>query len=213
VRLPSPLSKRYRFPGEIISHAVWLSYRFLLSYRDVEELLAERGVAVSYETIRRWCQTFGHAFAEGVRWRRPRPGDMWHLHELVLKINGRKHWLWRAVDQEGMVLDILVRSRRNRKAAETFLRQVLAGCGIPPRVIVTDKLASYPPAIRHVRAGLDARRAPAEVGEVALDDGPDGFLVEQTAQLQPRDERWELRGDLTRFSVRRRHDWCSAGGP
>src|SRR6266498_1390416 len=98
---PSPLSKRYRFPGEIISHAVWLYYRFLLSYRDVEELLAERGVAVSYETIRRWCRKFGQTFADGVRRRRPRPGDKWHLDEVQLKISGRKHWLWRAVDQDG----------------------------------------------------------------------------------------------------------------
>ena len=147
---PSPLYRRHRFPGELISHAVWLYYRFLLSYRDVEELLAERGIAVSYETIRRWSRKFGQRFADGVRRRRPRPGDKWHVDELQLKINGRKHWLWRAVDQDGIVLDILVQSRRNQEAAETFFRRVVDGHGYQPRVVITDKLASYPPAVRRV---------------------------------------------------------------
>src|SRR5919202_5478491 len=97
-------------------------------------------------------------FAAGLQRRRPRPGDKWHVDEVQLKINGHRHWLWRAVDQEGMVLDILVQARRNRKAAEHFLRRVLAGCGAPPRVIVTDKLASYPPAIRHVLPGAEHPR-------------------------------------------------------
>ncbi len=155
---PSSLYKRHRFPGEVISHAVWLYYRFLLSYRDVEELLAERGIAVSYETVRRWCRKFGQMFADGVRRRRPRPGDKWHLDEVQLKINGRKHWLWRAVDQEGVVLDILVQSRRNQEAAETFLRRVVDGCGYAPRVVITDKLASYSPAVRRVLPGVEHRR-------------------------------------------------------
>jgi putative transposase len=129
VRQPSPLYKRHRFPGELISHAVWLYFRFLLSYRDVEELLAERGIAVSYETVRQWCRKFGLTFADGVRRRRPRPGDKWHLDEMQLKSNGRKLWLWRAVDQQGVVLDILVQARRNQEAAEVFLRRVLDGCG------------------------------------------------------------------------------------
>ena len=102
------LYRRHRFPGEIISHAVWLYYRFLLSSRDVEELLAERGITVSYETVRQWCQKFGPTFANRLRRRRPRPGDKWHRDEMVLKINGQRHWLWRAVDQDGIVLDILV---------------------------------------------------------------------------------------------------------
>src|SRR5919197_1556797 len=157
---PPPISyKRHRFPAEIISHCVWLYHRFGLSLRDVEELLAERGVAVTYEAIRLWCRKFGPLFAAGVRRRRPRPGDKWHLDEVQLKINGHKHWLWRAVDQEGMVLDILVQRRRNRQAAETFLRRVLDGCGNRrPRVIITDKLASYPPAIRGVLPGVEHRR-------------------------------------------------------
>ena len=142
----SPLYKRHRFPGEIISHAVWLYYRFLLSYRDVEELLAERGIVVTYETIRQWCRKFGPTFAGRLRRRRHRPGDKWHIDEMQLKINGRKHWLWRAVDQEGIVLDILVQPRRNQEAAEAFLRRVVEGQGYQPRVVITDKLASYPPA-------------------------------------------------------------------
>ena len=143
---PSSLYKRHRFPGEIISHAVWLYYRFLLSYRDVEELLAERGIAVPYETIRQWRQKFGQGFADEVRRRRPRAVDKWHLDEMVLKINGQRHYLWRAVDQEGIVLDILVQRRRNQEAAETFLRRLLDGQGYEPRVVITDKRASYPPA-------------------------------------------------------------------
>jgi putative transposase len=155
---PSALYKRHRFPGEIISHAVWLSYRFLLSYRDVEELLAERGIAVSYETIRRWCRKFGPTFADGLRRRRPRPGDKWHVDEVQVKINGRKHWLWRAVDQEGIVLDILVQPRRNQEAAAAFLRRVVEGNGYQPRVVITDKLASSPPALRRVVGRQNAAR-------------------------------------------------------
>ena len=158
MRQPSPLYKRHRFPGEIISHAAWLYYRFLLSYRDVEELLAERGIAVSYETGRRWCRKFGQPCADGVRRRRPRPGDKWHCDEVQLKINGRKHWLWRAVDQDGIVLDILVQERRNQEAAEAFLRCLVEGNGYEPRVVITDKLASYPPAVRCVLPGVEHRR-------------------------------------------------------
>ncbi len=158
MRQPSSLYKRHRFPGEVISHAVWLYYRFLLSYRDVEELLAERGIVVSYETIRRWCHKFGQTYADGLRRRRPRPGDKWHIDEVQLKINGRKHWLWRAVDQQGMVLDILVQQRLNPEAAVAFLRRLVEGHGYAPRVVITDKLASYPPAIRRVLPGAEHRR-------------------------------------------------------
>jgi transposase-like protein len=129
-----------------------------LSHRDVEELLAERGIAVSYETVRRWCLKFGAAYADGVRRRRPRPGDKWHLDEVQLKINGTRHWLWRAVDQEGVVLDILVQRRRNQEVAEAFLRRVLNGQGYEPRVVITDTLASYPPAVRRVLPRAQHRR-------------------------------------------------------
>jgi putative transposase len=158
VRQPSLLYKRHRFPGELISHAVWLYFRFLLSYRAVEELLAERGIAVSYGTIRQWCRKFGSTFADGLRRRRPRPGDKWHGDEVQLKINGRKHWLRRAVDQDGIVLDILVQARRNQEAAEALLHRVVDGCGYQPRVVITANLASYPPAVRRVPPGVEHRR-------------------------------------------------------
>jgi putative transposase len=109
---------RHRFPAEIISHAVWLYHVFSLSLRDVELILAERGVPLSYETVRRWCEKFGQSFANGLRRRRPRPGDKWHLDEVFIRIRGELHYLWRAVDQNGVVLDILVQSRRNAKAAK-----------------------------------------------------------------------------------------------
>jgi putative transposase len=153
-----PLYRGYRFPAAIIGHAVWLYFRFALSHRDVEELLAERGVRVSYEAIRLWCQRFGPSFAGGLRRRRSRSADKWHLDEVQLKIKGRKHWLWRAVDRDGLVLDILVQERRNQEAAERFLRRVLEGEGQAPRVVVTDKLASYPPAIKRVLPTAEHRR-------------------------------------------------------
>ncbi len=148
----------YRFPPEIIAHAVWLYFRFHLSFRDVEDLLAERGISVSHEAIRQWCTKFGAAFASGLRRRRARPGDKWHIDEVLLKISGKRHWLWRAVDQYGVVLDILVQSRRDQQAAERFLRQVVDGVGYEPRVVITDKLASYPPAIRKVLPNTEHRR-------------------------------------------------------
>jgi putative transposase len=153
-----PLYRGYRFPAEIISHAVWLYYRFALSHRDVEDLLAERGVQVSYEAIRLWCQKFGPGFAAGLRRRRARAADTWPLDEVQLKIKGKKHWLWRAVDRDGLVLDILVQDRRNQEAAERFLRRVLEGEGVVPRVVVTDKLASYPPALKRILPHTEHRR-------------------------------------------------------
>jgi putative transposase len=148
----------YRFPAEIIAHAVWLYFRFNLSFRDVQDLLAERSIIVSHEAIRQWCAKFGAVFASGLRRRRARAGDKWHLDEVLLKINGRRHWLWRAVDQNGVVLDILVQSRRDQQAAERFLQQVVDGVGYEPRVVITDKLASYPPALRRVLPNSEHRR-------------------------------------------------------
>src|SRR6266478_5379934 len=118
---------RHRFPAEIISHCVWLYFRFALSFRDVEEMLAMRGVALTYETVREWCLKFGQTYANGLRHKSPRPGDRWHLDEVFLKINGRLHYLWRAVDQDGDVLDVLVQSRRDKKAAKKFFRRLLKG--------------------------------------------------------------------------------------
>jgi putative transposase len=120
--------KGFGFPSEIISHAVWLYFRFSLSYRDVEALLAEQGIVVTYETIRLWTLKFGQAYANAVRRRRVQPGDTWYLDEVFLKINGKIHYLWRAVDHEGNVLDLLVQSRRNKAAAKKFLWKLLKGC-------------------------------------------------------------------------------------
>jgi putative transposase len=118
MRTSVSLYHRHRFPAEIISHCVWLYFRFALSFRDVEEMLTMRTVTLSYETVREWCFKFGQTYANGLRHKSPRPGDRWHLDEMFLKINGRLHYLWRAVDQDGDVLDILVQSRRDKKAAK-----------------------------------------------------------------------------------------------
>ncbi len=139
----SPNDRGYRFPPAIISHAVWLSHRFGLSFRDVEDLLAERGITVTYEAIRQWCRTFGLDYARRLRHRRGRQGDTWHLDELFVKIRGRQQYLWRAVDEDGDVLDILVQSRRNRRAAKRFFRKLLKRQGCEPRRLITDKLRSY----------------------------------------------------------------------
>ncbi len=140
----------YRFPPEIISHAIWLYHRFCLSFRDVEDLLAERGIIVSYESIRQWCRKFGPAYARALKRRQGRLGDTWHLDELFVTIQGRRQYLWRAVDQDGDVIDILLQLRRDRRAAERFFRKLLKGQGREPRRLVTDKLRSYAAAQRTV---------------------------------------------------------------
>jgi putative transposase len=153
-----PNYKGYRFPPEIISHAVWLYFRFSLSYRDVEELMAQRGIVLTYETIRQWCLKFGQPSANELRRRRPCCGDTWHLDEMVLTIRSQKHYLWRAVDQDGNVLDILVQSRRNKKAAKRFFRKLLQGLQSVPRVIIPDKLRSYGAAKREILPGVEHRQ-------------------------------------------------------
>ena len=145
---PAPSYHGYRFPPDIIAHAVWLYFRFSLSFRDVEDLLAQRGITVTYETIRRWCRTFGRAYARRLRQRRGRLGDTWHLDELFVTLHGRQQYLWRAVDEDGDVLDILVQSRRNRRAAARFFRKLLKRHGCVPRRLITDKLRSYSAACR-----------------------------------------------------------------
>ena len=140
----------YRFPAEIIGYAVWLYFRFPLGLRMVEELLAARGIIVSHETVRQWARKFDQQFANQIRRRLPRVGDKWHLDEVVLKIAGVKHWLWRAVYQTGMVLDVLVQRRRDKQAAKRLLRKLLKKQTRPPRVMITDKLASYGAARREV---------------------------------------------------------------
>src|SRR3954447_26543133 len=154
----SPSYAGYRFPAEVISQAVWLYFRFPLSLRMVEEMLAARGIIVSHETIRQWALKFGQAFANRI-WRRlPRAGEKWHLDEVVLKIAGKKHWLWRAVDQDGIMLDILVQSRRDKRAAKRLLRKLLKRQCRVPRVLITDKLASYGAAKREVMPGVEHRQ-------------------------------------------------------
>jgi putative transposase len=131
--MPANSYKNHRFPAEIISHAVWLYFRFCLSYRDVEELLFAHGVMVTYEAIWKWCRKFGQPYADELRQRRPRPGDKLHMDEVFLTINGKRHYLWRAVDQEGNILDIPAQRRRDKKAAKKFFRKLLKGCQYVPR--------------------------------------------------------------------------------
>ena len=143
--------RRHRFPPEIIQHAIWLYLRFTLSYRDVEELLAERGVEISYETVRRWVLKFGPVIARRLRRRRPQPSARWHLDEMVVRIAGQRMYLWRAVDDEGEVLDLLVQRRRNSRAALRFMRKLLKKQGFAPKLLVTDKLRSYASAFRRLK--------------------------------------------------------------
>ena len=151
--------KGHRYPAEIIAHCVWLYHRFPLSFREVEGLMLVRGVIVTYETIRQWCAKFGPVYAAGLRRRQPRPGDKWHLDEVFLTINGRRHYLWRAVDQDGNVLDILVQPRRDAKAAKRFFRKLLTKQCRVPRVLVTDKLRSYQVAHRAVMPSVEHRQS------------------------------------------------------
>ena len=133
---------RHQFPPDIIRHAVWLYLRFTLSFRDVEDLLAERGLDLSYETVRRWVLKFGPLFAKELRRGRHRPTSQWHLDEMVVLISGRQFWLWRAVDDEGEILDLLVQRRRDAKAAARLMRKLLKKHGFAPTLRVTDKLRS-----------------------------------------------------------------------
>ncbi|MGZ2408167.1 IS6 family transposase [Rhizobium ruizarguesonis] len=149
--------KHHRFPPQIIARAVWLYFRFPLSLRLVEEMLLERGIVVSYETIRRWCRKFGAAYAKQLRRKKPSRKDIWHLDEVVISIGGRKHWPWRAVDQDGYVLDEIVQTRRDTKAAKRLLVRLLKKQGLSPKRIVTDKLRSYGAAKRDVMSGVEHR--------------------------------------------------------
>src|SRR3954468_21165476 len=148
----------YRFPGEFISHAVWLYFRFPLSLRMVEEMLAARGIDVSHETVRQWARKFGQGFVNQIRRRLPSPGDKWHLDEVGLMIGGKKHWLWRAVDQDGVGLDVLVQRRWDKQAANGLIRKLLKKQGRGPRVMITDKLASYSAAKDEVMPSVEHRR-------------------------------------------------------
>ena len=159
MKLPPNPYHRHRFPADLISHAVWLYHVFSLSFRDIELLLAERGIIVSYESIRRWCLKFAAGFADNLRRRRPQPGDKWHLDEVFLRIQGELRYLWRAVDQNGVVLDILVQARRDGAAAKRFFKRLLKGLPYAPRVLVTDKLKSYGVAKRELLPHVEHRES------------------------------------------------------
>jgi putative transposase len=154
---PNP-HKGYRFPIEIIGHCVWLYFTFPLSFRDIEKMMLYRGICVTYEAIRKWCKKFGQQYANQIRRRRCQPTDKWHLDEVAITIDGQKCYLWRAVDSDGNVLDILMQSRRNTKAAQRFFRKLLKKQGFAPRVIVTDKLKSYSAAKREMLPGVEHRQ-------------------------------------------------------
>jgi len=154
----APSDTRQRFPPEISAHAVWRSCRFARSDRDVAALLAARGVIVTDEAVRQWCRTCGQQYAHALRRRRPRPGDTWHSDEVFVLINGVPHSLWRAVDQDGNILDILVQRRRNKQAAREFFRRLLTDRASVPRVIITDKRARCGAARRAVRPSVAHRR-------------------------------------------------------
>jgi putative transposase len=149
--------KRYRFPPSVIAQAVWLHFRFPLSLRLVEEMLLERGIVVSYETIRCWAKKFGPDYAGRLRRKAPNPNDIWHLDEVVVTISGLKHWLWRAVDQNGYVLDEVIQTRRNTKAARRLLIRLMKKHGCLPKRIVTDKRRSYGAARRQIMPTVEHR--------------------------------------------------------
>ncbi|MDV6278130.1 IS6 family transposase [Rhodococcus erythropolis] len=149
--------KGFRFPREVISHCVWLYHRFTLSLREIELLMAERGIEVTYETIRTWCTRFGPEYARSLRRRAPLPGDKWHVDEVFVKIRGVRKYLWRAVDQHGNVLDIVIQSTRNGRAATRFFRKIRRKQSRRPRVLITDKLASYRVAHRNTMSTTEHR--------------------------------------------------------
>ncbi len=139
----STLYKRHRFPPEIIQYAVWLYHRFNLSHRDIEDLLAERGITVTYESIRLWCIKFGMKYVRRLKKRHQGYGDTFYIDEVFVKIDGKQHYLWRAVDQDGEVVDVFLQRRRDGKAAKRFFKRLLKAHQTEPRKIVTDKLRSY----------------------------------------------------------------------
>ena len=182
----------HRFPPEIIGHGVWLYHRFCLSFRDVEELLAKRGILVSYETIRQWCRKFGPEYARKLKRRQGRLGDVWYLDEVFVKIGGVRHYLWRAVDQDGDVIDILVQRYRNARAAKRFFRKLLKGQGSRPWQLVTDKLKSYGAAHRSVMPSVDHNTARYKNNRAEVSHQP-------TRQRERQMRRFKSAGQAQRF--------------
>jgi putative transposase len=198
--------RRHRFPPEIIQHAIWLHLRFTLSYRDVEELLAERGLDISYETVRRWVLKFGPAIARRLRQRRPRPSDRWHLDEMVVRIGGERLHLWRAVDHEGEVLDMLVQSRRDSRAALRLMRKLLRKQGFVPKLLVTDKLRSYGSAFRQLKLTCPHERG---FGRIDL---PSASSASMPRSITPStfNAIWFRDQRCGSFEPRRRSEWRNA---
>ena len=182
----------YRFPQEIISHAVWLYYRFCLSFRDVEELLAERGIFVTYESIRQWCNHFGPEYTRALKKRSGRLGDNWYLDEAFVKIQGERHYLWRAVDQDGDTIDILMQKRRNKQAAKRFFRKLLKGQCASPRRMMTDKLKSYSAAHREVMPSITHSTKQYENNRAEVSHEP-------TRQRERQMRRFKSAGQAQRF--------------
>jgi putative transposase len=182
----------YRYPSQIISHAVWLYHRFTLSFRDIEELLAARGITVSYETVRNWCDKFGQRYCSQIRKSRGQLGDTWYLDEVFIKINGVLHYLWRAVDQDGDELDILVQKHRNKKAAMKFFRKLLKGQQAAPLKIVTDKLRSYSAAKRDIMPSVEHSTQQYENNRCELSHQPGR---QQERQMR----RFKSQGQAQRF--------------
>jgi putative transposase len=228
----APVSdKRHRLSPEIIAHAVWLYFRVPLSLRFVEETLFERGILVSYETVRRWALKFGQDYVRRLKPKRPSRRDVWHLDEVVVAIGGKKHWLWRAVDQDGYVLDEIVQTRRDAKAAARLLRRLLKKQGVAPKRIVTDKLASYAAARREImptvvhrsHKGLNNRaensHLPVRRRECAMQDlrspgGMQRFVATVSAVrnhfVPPRSRRSALSAHLHR--IRALAEWKAVAG-
>lgn len=188
----SQIYRGFRFPPEIISHVVWLYFRFALSFRDIEELMASRGIIVTYETIRQWTLKFGQGYANELCRRQAKRGHKWHLDEVVLTIRGRHHYLWRAVDQDGHVLDILMQSRRNRQAAKRFFRKLLKGLRYAPRVLITDKLKSYAAAKKQIMPGVEHRQHKGLNNRTELSHQP-------TRQREKQMRRFKSPGHAQRF--------------
>jgi putative transposase len=153
-----PLYRRHRFPAEVIGYAVFLYFRFPLSLRMVEDMLAMRGIIVSHETVRRRAEKFGREYSNRIRRRAPARGDKWHIDEVVITIRGRRHWLWRGVDQDGFVLDVLVQSKRDRTAAQRLMRKLLKKSARAPRVMITDKLKSFGAARKDMGLRIEHRQ-------------------------------------------------------
>ena len=190
---PAPNTyKRQRFPAEMMSHGVWLYCRFCLSDRDVEELMAERGIILTDEAVRYGCRKFGQAYANQLRRRRPSPGDKWHLDDVFLTMNGQRHYLWRAVDQDGHVLDILVPSRREKQAAKRFFRKLLKGLPYVPRVSITDQLKSYGAALRESLPSVEHRQHRYLNNRAENSHHP-------TGQRERRRQRFKSAGQAQRF--------------